>query len=69
MRILFVCLGNICRSPTAEIVFASMLDRMKAPTAPPSMPAGASRATRRQFTLRWSTCEAPEAAVVKISVT
>lgn len=26
-RILFVCLGNICRSPAAEIVFRAMLDR------------------------------------------
>ena len=25
MRILFVCMGNICRSPTAEAVFASLL--------------------------------------------
>jgi protein-tyrosine phosphatase len=27
MRILFVCLGNICRSPTAEIVFRSIAAR------------------------------------------
>jgi protein-tyrosine phosphatase len=27
MRILFVCLGNICRSPTAEIVFRGFLAR------------------------------------------
>jgi len=27
MKILFVCLGNICRSPTAEIVFREMLAR------------------------------------------
>lgn len=27
MRILFVCLGNICRSPTAEIVFREMVAR------------------------------------------
>lgn len=26
-RILFVCLGNICRSPTAEGVFRAMADR------------------------------------------
>lgn len=26
MRVLFVCLGNICRSPTAEAVFRSRLD-------------------------------------------
>ncbi len=26
-RILFVCLGNICRSPTAEAVFRKMADR------------------------------------------
>ena len=26
-RILFVCLGNICRSPTAEAVFSQMLDQ------------------------------------------
>ncbi|MDH3945690.1 MAG: low molecular weight phosphotyrosine protein phosphatase, partial [Chromatiales bacterium] len=25
MKILFVCMGNICRSPTAEGVFAKML--------------------------------------------
>jgi protein-tyrosine phosphatase len=25
MRILFVCMGNICRSPTAEAVFAALL--------------------------------------------
>ena len=25
MRVCFVCTGNICRSPTAEVVFASML--------------------------------------------
>ena len=25
MKILFVCLGNICRSPTAEGVFLSLL--------------------------------------------
>ncbi|HEY3787090.1 MAG TPA: low molecular weight protein-tyrosine-phosphatase [Steroidobacteraceae bacterium] len=31
MRILFVCLGNICRSPTAEIVFREMASR-EAPT-------------------------------------
>ena len=24
MRILFVCLGNICRSPTAEVVFRAI---------------------------------------------
>lgn len=27
MKILFVCLGNICRSPTAEIVFRQLLIR------------------------------------------
>ncbi len=27
MRILFVCLGNICRSPTAEVVFRSVAAR------------------------------------------
>jgi protein-tyrosine phosphatase len=27
MKILFVCLGNICRSPTAEIVFRQILAR------------------------------------------
>ena len=26
-RILFVCLGNICRSPTAEVVFRSAATR------------------------------------------
>lgn len=26
MRVLFVCLGNICRSPTAEAVFRARLD-------------------------------------------
>lgn len=26
-RVLFVCLGNICRSPTAEGVFQQALDR------------------------------------------
>jgi protein-tyrosine phosphatase len=25
-RIVFVCMGNICRSPTAEVVFQSLLD-------------------------------------------
>ncbi|HEX5462557.1 MAG TPA: low molecular weight protein-tyrosine-phosphatase [Steroidobacteraceae bacterium] len=27
MRILFVCLGNICRSPTAEVVFRAIAQR------------------------------------------
>jgi protein-tyrosine phosphatase len=27
MKILFVCLGNICRSPTAEVVFRTLLAR------------------------------------------
>jgi protein-tyrosine phosphatase len=27
MRILFVCLGNICRSPTAEVVFRTIASR------------------------------------------
>jgi protein-tyrosine phosphatase len=27
MRVLFVCLGNICRSPTAEAVFRAAVDR------------------------------------------
>ncbi|HEV2443234.1 MAG TPA: low molecular weight protein-tyrosine-phosphatase [Steroidobacteraceae bacterium] len=27
MRILFVCLGNICRSPTAEVVFRAVASR------------------------------------------
>ncbi len=27
MRILFVCLGNICRSPTAEIIFQSIAEK------------------------------------------
>ncbi len=27
IRILFVCMGNICRSPTAEGVFAQLLER------------------------------------------
>lgn len=27
MRILFVCLGNICRSPTAEVVFRALAAR------------------------------------------
>ncbi|MEO7730143.1 MAG: low molecular weight phosphotyrosine protein phosphatase, partial [Kofleriaceae bacterium] len=26
MRICFVCLGNICRSPTAEVVMQRMID-------------------------------------------
>ncbi|HSD74603.1 MAG TPA: low molecular weight protein-tyrosine-phosphatase [Steroidobacteraceae bacterium] len=30
MRILFVCLGNICRSPTAEAVFRQLLARSPA---------------------------------------
>jgi protein-tyrosine phosphatase len=33
MRILFVCLGNICRSPTAEIVFREIVTR-EAPDLP-----------------------------------
>ena len=33
MRILFVCLGNICRSPTAEIVFRQIAAR-EAPDLP-----------------------------------
>ena len=32
MRLLFVCMGNICRSPTAEAVFADLL-RREAPHA------------------------------------
>ncbi len=28
MRILFVCMGNICRSPSAEAVFTKMADGM-----------------------------------------
>jgi len=27
MRVLFVCLGNICRSPTAEVVFRAVASR------------------------------------------
>src|SRR5487761_1258460 len=27
MKILFVCLGNICRSPTAEVVFRAVASR------------------------------------------
>lgn len=27
MRILFVCLGNICRSPSAEVVFRTLAER------------------------------------------
>ena len=27
MKILFVCLGNICRSPTAEVVFRAVAAR------------------------------------------
>ena len=26
LRLVFVCMGNICRSPTAEVVFQSLLD-------------------------------------------
>jgi protein-tyrosine phosphatase len=33
MKILFVCLGNICRSPTAEIVFREIVAR-EAPDLP-----------------------------------
>lgn len=29
MRVLFVCLGNICRSPTAEAVFRHLLSRVE----------------------------------------
>lgn len=32
MKILFVCLGNICRSPTAEAVFRHLLAEMAAGT-------------------------------------
>ncbi|MCC7462526.1 MAG: low molecular weight phosphotyrosine protein phosphatase [Gammaproteobacteria bacterium] len=32
MRVLFVCMGNICRSPTAEAVFADLV-RREAPEA------------------------------------
>jgi protein-tyrosine phosphatase len=32
MRVLFVCMGNICRSPTAEAVFADLV-RREAPRA------------------------------------
>jgi protein-tyrosine phosphatase len=31
MRVLFVCLGNICRSPTAEAVFRRLLARSTPP--------------------------------------
>jgi protein-tyrosine phosphatase len=34
MRILFVCLGNICRSPTAEGVFRELLKREEPGLAP-----------------------------------
>ena len=27
VKVLFVCLGNICRSPTAEGVFTALIDR------------------------------------------
>ena len=27
IRILFICLGNICRSPMAEFVFKDMVER------------------------------------------
>lgn len=30
-RVLFVCMGNICRSPTAEGVFRHRLDRLASP--------------------------------------
>lgn len=30
MKVLFVCLGNICRSPTAEIVLQGMVDELGA---------------------------------------
>lgn len=33
MRVLFVCLGNICRSPTAEAVFRSVVQRAGLETA------------------------------------
>jgi protein-tyrosine phosphatase len=33
MRVLFVCLGNICRSPTAEAVFRQLLARSQTPLA------------------------------------
>ena len=26
IKILFICLGNICRSPMAETIFAQMVD-------------------------------------------
>ena len=28
-RILFVCLGNICRSPAAEIIFKTMVRKQR----------------------------------------
>jgi protein-tyrosine phosphatase len=33
MKVLFVCLGNICRSPTAEVVFRTLAER-EAPELP-----------------------------------
>ena len=33
MRVLFVCLGNICRSPTAEGMLRHKLERLALPSA------------------------------------
>ncbi len=42
MRIIFVCTGNICRSPMAEYMFRSMLEDRKGPDVPTVTSAGVS---------------------------
>ena len=66
MRILFVCLGNICRSPTAEVAFrqaatqAGLADRIEIASAgtgdwhvgKPPDPCAISHAARRGYDLK-----------------
>lgn len=53
-KILFVCLGNICRSPTAEVVFRGLAERVNADVVVDS--AGTSR---------WHNGELPDARAMQ----
>ncbi len=54
-RVLFVCLGNICRSPAAEIVFRSLAERAGL---------GAQLAVDSCGTASWHTGEKPDRRMI-----
>ena len=53
IKVLFVCLGNICRSPMAEFIFKDMIKKQGIGKGKSRLPSRKEKAGRKRYRLRW----------------